>query len=121
MKLLKLFLILKTSSFFFLGEKMADPMKLIAEKEPDLDLLYDFDSMSSERKKVFIEHIFLGERIFLNTLFSGMIEFFLDMFEKVQREKQDDIINGLKRKMNFHEFKTYFASFFYFRKWTTLC
>ena len=95
---------------------------MIAQKEPDLDLLYDFDSMSSERKKVFIEHIFLGERIFLNTLFSGiMIEFFLDMFEKVQREKQDDIINGLKRKMNFHEFKTYFASFFYFRKWTTLC
>ena len=39
---------------------MADPMKLIAEKEPDLDLLYDFDSMSLERKKVFIEHIFLG-------------------------------------------------------------
>ena len=52
-------------------------MKLIAEKEPDLDLLYDFDSMPLERKKVFIEHIFLGERIFLNTLFSGiMVDFF---------------------------------------------
>ena len=56
---------------------MANPMKLIAEKEPDLDLLYDFDSMPLERKKVFIEHIFLGERIFLNTLFSGiMVDFF---------------------------------------------
>ena len=31
---------------------MADPMKLIAEKEPDLDLLYDFDSMSLERKSL---------------------------------------------------------------------
>ena len=92
---------------------MADPMKLIAEKEPDLDLLYDFDSMSLEQKKVFIEHIFLGERIFLNTMFSGvMADFFLDMFGRVQRDKQDDIINGLKEKMNFHEFKTYFASFF---------
>ena len=88
-------------------------MNLIAEKEPDLDLLYDFDSMSLEQKKVFIEHIFLGERIFLNTLFSGvMADFFLDMFDRVQRDKQDDIINGLKGKMNFHEFKTYFASFF---------
>ena len=94
---------------------MTNPMKSIAEKEPNLDLLYDFDSMSLERKKVFIEHIFLGERIFLNTLFSGiMVDFFLDMFEKVQREKQDDIINVLKGKMNFHEFKTYFASFFLF-------
>ena len=56
---------------------MTDPMKLIAEKEPNLDLLYDFDSMSLEQKKVFIEHIFLGERIFLNTLFSGiMVDFF---------------------------------------------
>ena len=56
---------------------MANPMKLIADKEPDLDLLYDFDSMPLERKKVFIEHIFLGERIFLNTLFSGiMVDFF---------------------------------------------
>ena len=92
---------------------MADPMNLIAEKEPDLDLLYDFDSMSLEQKKVFIEHIFLGERIFLNTMFSGvMADFFLDMFDRVQRDKQDDIINGLKGKMNFHEFKTYFASFF---------
>ena len=92
---------------------MADPMKLIAEKEPDLDLLYDFDSMSLEQKKVFIEHIFLGERIFLNTMFSCvMADFFLDMFDRVQRDKQDDIINGLKGKMNFHEFKTYFASFF---------
>ena len=92
---------------------MADPMKLIAEKEPDLDLLYDFDSMSLEQKKVFIEHIFFGERIFLNTMFSGvMADFFLDMFDRVQRDKQDDIINGLKGKMNFHEFKTYFASFF---------
>ena len=90
-------------------------MKLIAEKEPDLDLLYDFDSMSLEQKKVFIEHIFLGERIFLNTMFSGvMADFFLDMFDRVQRDKQDDIINGLKGKMNFHEFKTYFASFFLF-------
>ena len=88
-------------------------MNLIAEKEPDLDLLYDFDSMSLEQKKVFIEHIFLGERIFLNTMFSGvMADFFLDMFDRVQRDKQDDIINGLKGKMNFHEFKTYFASFF---------
>ena len=70
-------------------------MKLIAEKEPDLDLLYDFDSMSLEQE--FIEHIFLGERIFLNTLFSGtMVDFFFDMFEKVQREKQDNIITGLK-------------------------
>ena len=51
MKLLKLFSILKTSSFF-LGEKMANPMKLRAEKEPDLDLLYDFDSMSLERKSL---------------------------------------------------------------------
>ena len=92
---------------------MADPMKLIAEKEPDLDLLYDFDSMSLEQKKVFIEHIFLGERIFLNTMFSGvMADFFLDMFDRVQRDKQDDIINGLKEKMNFQESKTYFASFF---------
>ena len=92
---------------------MADPMNLIAEKEPDLDLLYDFDSMSLEQKKVFIEHIFLGERIFLNTMFSGvMADFFLDMFDRVQRDKQDDIINSLKGKMNFHEFKTYFASFF---------
>ena len=90
-------------------------MNLIAEKEPDLDLLYDFDSMSLEQKKVFIEHIFLGERIFLNTMFSGvMADFFLDMFDRVQRDKQDDIINGLKGKMNFHEFKTYFASFFLF-------
>ena len=88
-------------------------MNLIAEKEPYLDLLYDFDSMSLEQKKVFIEHIFLGERIFLNTMFSGvMADFFLDMFDRVQRDKQDDIINGLKGKMNFHEFKTYFASFF---------
>ena len=94
---------------------MADPMNLIAEKEPDLDLLYDFDSMSLEQKKVFIEHIFLGERIFLNTMFSGvMADFFLDMFDRVQRDKQDDIINGLKGKMNFHEFKTYFACFLLF-------
>ena len=42
-----------------------------------------------------------------------MVDFFLDMFEKVQRERQDDIINGLKGKMNFHEFKRYFASFIF--------
>ena len=64
-------------------------MKLIAEKEPNLDLLYDFDSMSLEQKKVFIEHIFLGERIFLNTLFSGiMVDFFWICLKKFKERNK---------------------------------
>ena len=65
---------------------MADPMKLIAEKEPDLDLLYNFDSMSLEQKKVFIEHIFLGERIFLNTMLSGVMADFFWIFSTEFKE-----------------------------------
>ena len=92
---------------------MADPIKLITEKEPDLDLIYDFDSMPTERKKAFIENIFSGERLVVDMLFNGPIaDFFMNMFERIHREKRDDITNGLKGKMTFDEFKKYFASFF---------
>ena len=87
-------------------------MKLITEKEPDLDLIYDFDSMPTERKKVFIENIFSGKSLVVDMLFNGPIaDFFMNMFERVHREKRD-IINGLKGKMTFDELKKYFASFF---------
>ena len=95
MKLLKLFSILKTSSFFF-RRKNGQTNEIESRKRARsrFTLRFQFDVF---RTKEFIEHIFLGERIFLNTLFSGiMVDFFFDMFEKVQREKQDNIITGLK-------------------------
>lgn len=47
-------------------------------------------------------------------LFSGSFadHFFTHVFEKVYREKQTDMINGLNGKMTFNEFKSYYASFF---------
>ena len=38
---------------------MTDPMKLITEKEPDLGLVYDFDSMPTEKRKFLLMVFFL--------------------------------------------------------------
>ena len=92
---------------------MTDPMRIFEEGQIDPNSVYDFGTMPFEKKKVFIEKIFAGERILVDTLFSGpMADFFMSKFEKAYREDLNDIINGLNGKMTFNEFKSYFASFF---------
>ena len=91
---------------------MADPM-LMFEIEPDLNLVFDFDRLSFEEKKVFIEKVFDIKRRIIDMQFSGTIadHFFMSMLEKVYREKLNDIINALSGKMTFNEFKDLFGSF----------
>ena len=93
---------------------MADPMLIFAAEEPDPNSVFDFDTMTLDKKKVFIEKVFAGERILIDMLFSGSFadHFFTYVFEKVYREKRTDMINGLNGKMTFNEFKSYYASFF---------
>ena len=86
---------------------------LMFEIEPDLNLLFDFDRLSFEEKKVFIEKVFDIKRRIIDMQFSGTIadHFFMSMLEKVYREKLNDIINALSGKMTFNEFKDLFGSF----------
>ena len=92
-------------------------MRIFEEGSIDLNLVYDFYTMPIEKKKVFIEKAFCGERILIDTLFSGAIaDFFMSIFEKGYREHRNNMINGLNGKMTFDEFKSYFASFFW-KKW----
>ena len=79
---------------------MTDPMRIFEEGQIDPNSVYDFGTMRFEKKKVFIEKIFAGERILVDTLFSGpMADFFMSKFEKAYREDLNDIINGLNGKM----------------------
>ena len=77
--------------------------------------------MSIEKKKVFIEKNFARERTIIDIMFSGTFagHFFNSVFEKVYREKRDNMIKGLKGKLTFDEFKSYFASFSVY-KWMSL-
>lgn len=92
---------------------MTDPMRMLDGQPADLaNSIYDFDAMSIEKKKVFIEKSFAGERTIIDIMFSGTFadHFFNSVFEKIYREKRDDMIKGLKGKLTFDEFKSYFAS-----------
>ena len=78
-----------------------------------MNLVFDFDRLSIEEKKVFIEKVFDIKRSIIDMQFSGTIvdHFFMSMLEKVYREKLNDIINTLSGKMTFNEFKDFFDSF----------
>ena len=91
---------------------MTDLM-LMFEREPDSSLLFDFDTMSREKKKAFIEKVFDVKRTIIDVKFNGSIasHFFMGMLEKIYREKLDDLINGLNGKMTFNKFNSYFGSF----------
>ena len=78
-----------------------------------MNLVFDFDRLSIEEKKVFIEKVFDIKCSIIDMQFSGTIvdHFFMSMLEKVYREKLNDIINTLSGKMTFNEFKDFFDSF----------
>ena len=78
-----------------------------------MNLVFDFDRLSIEEKKMFIEKVFDIKRSIIDIQFSGTIvdHFFMSMLEKVYREKLNDIINALSGKMTFNEFKDFFGSF----------
>ena len=78
-----------------------------------MNLVFDFDRLSFEEKKVFIEKMFDIKRSIIDMQFSSTIvdHFLMSMLEKVYREKLNDIINALSGKMTFNEFKDFFGSF----------
>ena len=78
-----------------------------------MNLVFDFDRLSFEEKKVFIEKMFNIKRSIIDMQFSSTIvdHFLMSMLEKVYREKLNDIINALSGKMTFNEFKDFFGSF----------
>ena len=78
-----------------------------------MNLVFDFDRLSIEEKKMFIEKVFDIKRSIIDIQFSGTIvdNFFMSMLEKVYREKLNDIINALSGKRTFNEFKDFFGSF----------
>ena len=78
-----------------------------------MNLVFDFDRLSFEEKKMFIEKMFDIKRSIIDIQFSGTIvdHFLMSMLEKVYREKLNDIINALSGKMTFNEFKDFFGSF----------
>ena len=78
-----------------------------------MNLVFDFDRLSFEEKKVFIEKMFDIKRSIIDMQFSSTIvdHFLMSMLEKVYREKLNDIINALSGKMTFNEFKYFFGSF----------
>ena len=43
------------------------------EREPDSSLLFDFDTMSREKKKAFIEKVFDVKRTIIDVKFNGSI------------------------------------------------
>ena len=78
-----------------------------------MNLVFDFDRLSFEEKKVFIEKMFDIKRSIIDMQFSSTIvdHFLMSMLEKVYREKLNDIINALSGKRTFNEFKDFFGSF----------
>ena len=91
---------------------MAHPM-LMFEAEPDSDLVFDFDSLSFEEKKVFIERVFKMKLTIIDMQFSGttVYHFFMSMLENFYRENLNDIINALSGRMTFKQFMDFFGDF----------
>ena len=84
------------------------------EPETDVNLVYDFDKITLREKKTLMEPVLARQRHLLNNHYASFLlkEYFLSEYEKVYREKLNDIIFGLKRKMTFYEFRDLFVSFF---------
>ena len=80
------------------------------EPETDVNLVYDFDKITLREKKTLMELAFARQRHLLDNIL--LKEYFLSEYEKVYREKLNDIIFGLKGKMTFYEFRDLFVSFF---------
>ena len=79
------------------------------EPETDVNLVYDFGKITLREKKTLTELVFARQRNYTSFLLK---EYFLSEYEKVYREKLNDIIFGLKGKMTFYEFRDLFVSFF---------
>ena len=84
------------------------------ELETDVNLVYDFDKITLREKKMLMELAFARQRYLLDNHYASFLlkEYFLSEYEKVYREKLNDIIFGLKGKMTFYEFRDLFVSFF---------
>ena len=83
------------------------------EDDSDWHLLYDFDKVTLQKKKEFIELVFSRQQHLVENLFSGSRQHCeLTRLEKVFREQRHNIIFGLKGKYSFIQFSSYFASFF---------
>lgn len=90
-----------------------DPMKMF-EPETDVNLVYDFDKVSLQKKKMLVELGFFRQHNLLENHYTSCIlkDYFLSQFEKVYRERRQDIIYGLKGEMTFYDFRDLFVSFF---------
>ena len=96
---------------------MADPMTLFDHDDDQFhpNNLYDFDLLQSyDQKKNFIEKVFEEERILCHCFIGNEFErsHFVCFLHEVYRNKLQFMIQGLKGKMTFREFNTYFCSFF---------
>ena len=84
------------------------------EPETDVSLVCDFDKITLREKKTLMGLAFARQRHLLDNHYASFIlkEYFLSEYEKVYREKLNDIIFVLKGKMTFYEFRDLFVSFF---------
>ena len=92
---------------------LPDFMKMF-EPETDVNLVYDFDKITLREKKTLMDLVFARQRHLLDNHDASFLlkEYFLSEYEKVYREKLNNIIFGLKGKMTFYEFRDLFVSFF---------
>ena len=92
---------------------LPDFMKMF-EPETDVNLVYDFDKITLREKKTLVELVFARQRHLLDNHYASFLlkEYFLSEYEKVYREKLNDIIFGLKGKKTSYEFRDLFVSFF---------
>ena len=84
------------------------------EPKTDVNLVYNFDKIILREEKTLKELVFARQRHLLDNHYASFLlkEYFLSKYEKVYREKLNDIIFGLKGKMTFYEFRDLFVSFF---------
>ena len=87
---------------------MANDPKKMFEHDADLSKVYDYGKIDLEKKKQFVEKVFLRIRELLNQ----RPHFCLCTYEKVYMERRHNIIFNWNDRLNFYQFSFYFASFF---------